>query len=77
MNLIPLKIVSTLDPNQRAIILPTLKGEPGPIGNAQGALLVTNRLAELATSPAAQQEAQSNIGLGNVDPLAYYILAKA
>ena len=52
-------------------------GPPGPIGDAGGALLVTNRLSELATDPAAQADAQTNLGLGAVDPLAYYILAKA
>lgn len=52
-------------------------GPPGPVGDADGALLVNNRLAELSTDPAAQAEAQTNLGLGAIDPLAYYILAKA
>lgn len=52
-------------------------GPPGPVGDAGGALLVNNRLAELSTNPAAQTEAQTNLGLGVADPLAYYILAKA
>lgn len=52
-------------------------GPPGPIGDAGGALLVTNRLSELATDPTAQADAQANLGLGTSDPLAYYILAKA
>ena len=52
-------------------------GPPGPIGDAGGALLVTNRLSELATDPQAQADAQANLGLGTSDPLAYYILAKA
>ena len=52
-------------------------GPPGPIGDAGGALLVTNRLSELATDPQAQTDAQANLGLGATDPLAYYILAKA
>lgn len=55
-------------------------GPPGPrgaIGDAGGALLASNRLSELATDPAAQADAQTNIGLGAVDPLAHYILAKA
>ena len=52
-------------------------GPPGPIGDAGGALLVTNRLSELATDPTAQNDAQANLGLGATDPLAYYILAKA
>ena len=53
------------------------QGPPGPVGDAGGALLVTNRLSELATDPTAQAAAQSNLGLGATDPLAYYILAKA
>ena len=53
------------------------QGPPGPPGNAGGALLVTNRLSELSTDPAAQEAAQTNLGLGLADPLAYYILAKA
>lgn len=53
------------------------RGIPGPVGDAGGALLVSNRLSELSTDPAAQTEAQANLGLGTVDPLAYYILAKA
>ena len=52
-------------------------GQPGPVGNADGALLVVNRLSELATDPQAQTDAQANLGLGATDPLAYYILAKA
>ena len=52
-------------------------GPPGPIGDAGGALLVTNRLSELATDAQAQADAQANLGLGATDPLAYYILAKA
>ena len=52
-------------------------GPPGPIGDAGGALLVTNRLSELATDPQAQADAQAHLGLGTSDPLAYYILAKA
>jgi len=52
-------------------------GPPGPVGDAGGALLVTNRLSELATDPQAQADAQANLGLGATDPLAYYILAKA
>jgi hypothetical protein len=53
-------------------------GPPGKDGNvAGGALLAANRLAELSVDPETQAEAQSNLGLGGVDPLAYYILAKA
>ncbi len=57
--------------------VPVLRGEPGPVGDASGALLVANRLAELATTPETQAEAQHNLGLGLTDPLAYYILAKS
>ena len=55
-------------------------GPPGPrgaIGDAGGALLASNRLSELAADPATQEAAQANLGLGAIDPLAYYILAKA
>ena len=57
------------------------QGPPGPAGLdgnvAGGALRIANRLDEFAGSPEAQAAAQQNIGLGAVDPLAYYILAKA
>lgn len=56
---------------------PGPRGIPGPAGDANGAFLVSNRLSEIAADPAAQAQAQQNIGLGAVDPLAYYILAKA
>ena len=46
-------------------------------GDTAGALLVTNRLSELAADPAAQEAAQTNLGLGAADPLSHYILAKA
>lgn len=59
------------------VITEAVQGPPGPTPGMGGALLVVNRLAELATDPAAQADAQANIGLGAVDPLAYYILAKA
>ena len=52
-------------------------GPPGPVGSAAGALLVDNRLSELASDPTAQAEAQANLGLGATDPLAYHIFAKA
>ena len=60
--------------------LVTVVGVPGlssPVGVPNGALLVTNRLSELAADPATQEAAQANLGLGASDPLAYYILAKA
>lgn len=50
------------------------KGEPG---DPSGALLIANKLSELSSDPDTQVEAQSNIGLGQTDPLAYYILAKS
>lgn len=56
------------------------EGPQGPSGDiSQGALFLqkANRLSEFATDNAAQLEAQSNLGLGVSDPLAYYILAKA
>lgn len=56
---------------------PGKQGDPGPVGDAGGAFLVTERLGEIAGDLAAQEEAQSNLGLGITDPLAYYILAKA
>lgn len=54
----------------------TVLGVRGP-GAPGGALLTANRLSEFAADPAAQGAAQQNLGLGSVDPLAYYILAKA
>lgn len=56
--------------------LTRLPPNPGGDGDAD-ALLVQNRLSELSTTPADQEAAQANIGLGAVDPLAYYILAKS
>ena len=52
------------------------QGPPGPPGDPSGALLIGNRLSEFDT-PAAREQAQANLGLGVIDPLAYYILAKA
>lgn len=40
-------------------------------------LLATSHLSEFAGDPAAQTQAQANLGLGTADPLSYYILAKA
>ena len=53
------------------------QGPQGPKGEASGALLVANNLSEYAGSTTAQDEVQRNIGLGQTDPLAYYILAKS
>ena len=55
---------------------PSGGGNPGEV-NASGALLAANRLSEYALDPAAQTDAQANLGLGIADPLSYYILAKA
>lgn len=52
-------------------------GPPGPPGDAGGALLINNRLSELAADPEAQLAAQTNIGLGAVDLVASYLLAKS
>ena len=52
-------------------------GPPGKDGDGSGALLIDNRLNEFAGNTDAQEQAQANLGLGSVDPLAYYILAKA
>ena len=57
-------------------ITEAVQGPPGPPGDPSGALLIANRLSEFDT-PAAREQAQANLGLGAVDPLAYYILAKA
>lgn len=54
------------------------QGPPGrDADKVTDALLISNRLSEFASDPAAQTDAQSNLGLGGTDPLAYYILAKA
>ena len=55
-----------------------VQGPPGrDAAEVTGALKESNRLSEYAGKPEAQQEVQQNIGLGVVDPLAYYILAKS
>ena len=53
------------------------QGPPGDVGNADLFLQKENHLSEYANDSQAQQSAQTNLGLGTVDPLAYYILAKA
>ena len=64
-----------------AVVAVGVQGAPGPPGRdaneVAGALVEANRLSEYAGKPEAQQEVQQNIGLGVVDPLAYYILAKS
>lgn len=66
---------------QTAVVAVGVQGVPGPPGRdaneVAGALVEANRLSEYAGKPEAQQEVQQNIGLGVVDPLAYYILAKS
>lgn len=46
-------------------------------GDTAGALLLSNAFSEFAGDPAAQEAAQTNLGLGAADPLSHYILAKA
>jgi hypothetical protein len=53
------------------------QGPKGEAGDPSGALLVANKLSEYAGDPATHEEVQRNIGLGQTDPLAYYILAKS
>lgn len=53
------------------------QGPPGDAGNVGMYLLEENHLSEYSNNTQAQQLAQTNLGLGTVDPLAYYILAKA
>lgn len=66
---------------QTAVVAVGVQGAPGPPGRdaneVAGALVEVNRLSEYAGKPEAQQEVQQNIGLGVIDPLAYYILAKS
>lgn len=66
---------------QTVVVAVGVQGAPGPPGRdaneVAGALVEANRLSEYAGQPEAQQEVQQNIGLGMVDPLAYYILAKS
>lgn len=66
---------------QTILLTEGVQGAPGPPGldanEVAGALVEANRLSEYAGKSEAQQEVQQNIGLGMVDPLAYYILAKS
>ena len=59
------------------VVTRAIPGPPGRDGDASGALLAANKLSEFASDPEDQLAAQQNLGLGSVDPLAYYILAKA
>ena len=69
----PQQVVVEVEEGPVIVVTEMEQGPPGP----GGALLIANRLAEFSADPAAQADAQANIGLGVVDPLAYYILAKA
>lgn len=63
---------------QTVLLTEGVQGPPGrDAAEVTGALKESNRLSEFAGKPEAQQEVQQNIGLGVVDPLAYYILAKS
>ena len=74
---LPATVVTEVEEGPVTIVTEAEQGPPGPIGDAGGALLVANRLSELAADPTAQADAQANLGLGTTDPLAWYILAKA
>lgn len=60
-----------------ASVTPVVWKPCGAGGAAAGAFAIANNLSELAADPAAQEAAQTNLGLGAADPLAHYILAKA
>ena len=62
---------------QQVIVEIAMQGPPGKNGDGSGSLLIDNRLNEFAGDTAAQEQAQTNLGLGVADPLAYYILAKS
>lgn len=62
---------------RHVIVTRGIPGPPGKNGDGSGALLIDNRLNEFAGNSAAQEQAQTNLGLGVADPLAYYILAKS
>lgn len=61
-----------------AVVAVGIQGPPGRDADAvTGALLKDNRLSEYAGDDAAQKEVQHNIGLGALDPLSFYLLAKS
>ena len=62
---------------RHVVVTRGIPGPPGKNGGGSGALLIDNRLNEFAGDTVAQAQAQTNLGLGVADPLAYYILAKA
>ena len=69
--------VVTAEKPHHVVVTRGIPGPPGKNGDGSGALLIDNRLNEFAGDTAAQAQAQTNLGLGVADPLAYYILAKA
>ena len=69
--------VVTAEKPRHVIVTRGIPGPPGKDGDGSGALLIDNRLSEFAGNSAAQEQAQTNLGLGVADPLAYYILAKS
>ncbi len=70
-------IVEQTNPVYIEVVTEGPQGPPGERENPELFLQKENHLAEYANDIEAQQSAQSNLGLGVVDPLAYYILAKA
>ena len=69
--------VVTAEKPRHVVVTRGIPGPPGKNGDGSGALLIDNRLSEFAGNSAAQEQAQTNLGLGVADPLAYYILAKS
>ena len=69
--------VVTAEKPHHVVVTRGIPGPPGKNGDGSGALLIDNRLSEFVGNSAAQEQAQTNLGLGVADPLAYYILAKS
>ena len=69
--------VVTAEKPHHVVVTRGIPGPPGKNGDGSGALLIDNRLNEFAGDTVAQAQAQTNLGLGVADPLAYYILAKS
>ena len=69
--------VVTAEKPHHVVVTRGIPGPPGKDGDGSGALLIDNRLNEFAGDTVAQAQAQTNLGLGVANPLAYYILAKA
>lgn len=70
-------IVEQINPTYIEVVTEGPQGPPGERENPELFLQKENHLDEYADDLEAQQRVQSNLGLGIVDPLAYYILAKA